>query len=178
MSFFTVIIPLYNKEKYIENAIKSVLNQTFTDFELVIIDDFSNDGSYEISKKYEELHNNIVQVYKNSKNSGVSFSRNEGISRATSDYIMFLDSIGMAFSAATIFFFRFRKLKPEGQPIYKMPLYPIMPIFYILAYIFIAASVFVKKPDAALNGLIIFAVFFFVFWLVFFWKRYLKKTKN
>jgi APA family basic amino acid/polyamine antiporter len=94
------------------------------------------------------------------------------------DYIMFLDSIGMAFSAATIFFFRFRKLKPEGQPIYKMPLYPIMPIFYILAYIFIAASVFVKKPDAALNGLIIFAVFFFVFWLVFFWKRYLEKTKN
>lgn len=91
------------------------------------------------------------------------------------DYIMFLDSIGMAFSAATIFFFRVRKLKPEGQEIYKMPLYPIMPVFYILAYIFIASSVFVKKPDAALNGLIIFVVFFVMYWIVQYFKNYAKK---
>lgn len=91
------------------------------------------------------------------------------------DYIMFLDSIGMAFSAATIFFFRVRKLKPEGQEIYKMPFYPIMPVFYILAYIFIASSVFVKKPDAALNGLIIFVVFFVIYWIVQYFKNYAKK---
>ncbi len=91
------------------------------------------------------------------------------------DYIMFLDSIGMAFSAATIFFFRYRKLKPDGQEIYKMPLYPIMPVFYILAYIFIASSVFVKKPDAALNGLIIFVVFFVMYWIVQYFKNYAKK---
>jgi APA family basic amino acid/polyamine antiporter len=91
------------------------------------------------------------------------------------DYIMFLDSIGMAFSAATIFFFRVRKLKPEGQEIYKMPLYPIMPVFYILAYIFIAVSVFVKKPDAALNGLIIFVVFFVMYWIVQYFKNNAKK---
>jgi basic amino acid/polyamine antiporter, APA family len=90
------------------------------------------------------------------------------------DYIMFLDSIGMAFSAATIFFFRYRKLKPDGQEIYKMPFYPIMPVFYILAYIFIASSVFVKKPDAALNGLIIFVVFFVMYWIMQYFKNYAK----
>jgi APA family basic amino acid/polyamine antiporter len=93
------------------------------------------------------------------------------------DYIMFLDSIGMAFSAATIFFFRRKKIKPEGEEIYKMPLYPIMPIFYILAYVFIAASVFVKKPDAAMNGLIIFVVFFVVYWIVKYFTNYSKIKK-
>jgi basic amino acid/polyamine antiporter, APA family len=92
------------------------------------------------------------------------------------DYIMFLDSIGMAFSAATIFFFRKRDLKPEGKAVYKIPFYPILPIFYIAAYIFIAASVFVKKPDAAINGLIIFAAFFGAFWVAYFWKFGFKRN--
>ena len=68
MPFFTVIIPLYNKEKYIENAIKSVLNQTFTDFELLIVNDCSTDKSIEItseflSEKVQLIHHqkNIVQ---------------------------------------------------------------------------------------------------------------------
>ena len=52
MPFFTVIIPLYNKEMYIENAIKSILNQTFTDFELLIINDCSTDKSIEIASKF------------------------------------------------------------------------------------------------------------------------------
>lgn len=91
------------------------------------------------------------------------------------DYIMFLDSIGMAFSAATIFYFRRKKVKPENQHVYKMPLYPLMPIFYILAYIFIAASVFVNKPDAALKGLLIFVIFFALYWLIKFWNRNLNK---
>ena len=86
------------------------------------------------------------------------------------DSIMFLDSIGMAFSAATIFYFRKKNTAPEGNDIYKVPLYPVLPIFYIAAYTFIALSVFVKKPDAAINGLIIFAAFFAAFWAAYFWK--------
>jgi APA family basic amino acid/polyamine antiporter len=86
------------------------------------------------------------------------------------DYIMFLDSIGMAFSAATIFYFRKKNMAPEGMDIYKVPLYPVLPIFFIAAYTFIALSVFVKKPDAAINGLIIFAAFFAAFWVAYFWK--------
>jgi len=89
MSFFTVIIPLYNKEKYIENAIKSVLNQTFTDFELVIIDDFSSDKSAAIAATFESEK---VQLIYHEKNCGLSASRNTGIKKANSNYITFLDA--------------------------------------------------------------------------------------
>lgn len=89
MSFFTVIIPLYNKEKYIENAIKSVLNQTFTDFELVIIDDFSSDKSAAIAATFETEK---VQLIYHEKNCGLSASRNTGIKKSNSNYITFLDA--------------------------------------------------------------------------------------
>lgn len=89
MAFFTVIIPLYNKEKYIENAIKSVLNQTFTDFEILIIDDFSSDKSAAIASKFESEK---VQLIYHEKNCGLSATRNTGIKKANSNYITFLDA--------------------------------------------------------------------------------------
>ena len=84
MSFFTVIIPLYNKEKYIENAIESVLNQTFTDFNLLIINDCSTDTSATIASKFAS---DKVQIFTHEKNSGLSASRNTGIKNANSNYI-------------------------------------------------------------------------------------------
>jgi len=89
MPFFTVIIPLYNKEKYIENAIKSILNQTFTDFNLLIINDCSTDDSATIASKYES---DKVQIFTHEKNAGLSASRNTGIKNANSNYITFLDA--------------------------------------------------------------------------------------
>jgi len=89
MPFFTVIIPLYNKEKYIENAIKSVLDQTFTDFEILIIDDFSSDKSAVIASKFESEK---VQLIYHEKNCGLSATRNTGIKKANSNYITFLDA--------------------------------------------------------------------------------------
>ncbi len=89
MSFFTVIIPLYNKEKYIKNAIESVLNQTFTDFEILIIDDFSSDKSAVIASKFESEK---VQLIYHEKNCGLSTTRNTGIKKANSNYITFLDA--------------------------------------------------------------------------------------
>ncbi|MEN9326914.1 MAG: hypothetical protein RI943_1347 [Bacteroidota bacterium] len=89
MPFFTVIIPLYNKEKYIENAIKSVLDQTFTDFEILIIDDFSSDKSAAIASKFESEK---VQLIYHEKNCGLSATRNTGIKKANSNYITFLDA--------------------------------------------------------------------------------------
>jgi len=84
------------------------------------------------------------------------------------DYIIFLDSIGMATSAATLFYFRSRNVVPEGKKIYKVPLYPLTPIFYILAYTLIAFSVFVKNPTAALYGVLIFIIFIAIYWIVYF----------
>jgi glycosyltransferase involved in cell wall biosynthesis len=89
MPFFTVIIPLYNKEKYIENAIKSVLDQTFTDFEILIVDDFSSDKSAVIASKFESEK---VQLIYHEKNCGLSATRNTGIKKANSNYITFLDA--------------------------------------------------------------------------------------
>lgn len=89
MPFFTVIIPLYNKEKYIENAIKSILNQTFRDFELLIINDCSTDKSVEIATEF--LSEN-VKIIHHEKNSGLAATRNTGIKKATSNYVTFLDA--------------------------------------------------------------------------------------
>jgi glycosyltransferase involved in cell wall biosynthesis len=89
MPFFTVIIPLYNKEKYLEKAINSILNQTFTDFELLIINDCSTDKSVEIASKFIS---DKVQIIHHEKNSGLAATRNTGIKKATSNYVTFLDA--------------------------------------------------------------------------------------
>lgn len=87
----SIIIPTYNTEKYIEKAIKSVMEQTYQNFELLIVDDCSKDNTKEICKKYVGQYENIELIEK-SKNVGVSDSRNIGLSRATGKYIYFMDS--------------------------------------------------------------------------------------
>ena len=74
------------------------------------------------------------------------------------NYIMFLDSIGMASSAAAIFILRKKKVG-EDKDIFKVPLYPILPILYIIAYIIVAMSVYNKDPNAGNIGMLIFAAF-------------------
>lgn len=86
--FFSVVIPLYNKEQFIENTLKSVINQTFKDFEIIIINDGSTDGSL---KKLKLFKDERITVY-NQKNSGLSSARNEGIKKTQADYIAFLDA--------------------------------------------------------------------------------------
>lgn len=89
MSLFSVIIPLYNKENYVEKAINSILNQTYNDFEIIIIDDCSTDLSYEIAKKNVSEK---IRLIKHDKNKGLSASRNTGIVNSKAKYITFLDA--------------------------------------------------------------------------------------
>lgn len=89
MPFFTVIIPLYNKEKYISNAIKSILNQTFNDFEILIINDCSTDNSVTIAS---EFLSDKVRIIHHEKNNGLAATRNTGIKKANSNYVAFLDA--------------------------------------------------------------------------------------
>ena len=86
----SVIVPIYNAEKYIEKCILSILNQTYFDFELILIDDGSTDQSYNISKKYAEMDRRIVFYHQ--KNCGVSYARNVGIQLSTGEYVMFVDA--------------------------------------------------------------------------------------
>ena len=88
MPFFSIIIPLYNKEKFIENTIRSVLGQSFEDFELIVVNDGSTDKSLELVNKLKDKR---IKTYSIS-NAGVSKARNFGIQKATSKLIVFLDA--------------------------------------------------------------------------------------
>lgn len=90
MSFVSVIIPCYNAEKFIGQAIESVLNQTHSDFEIIIINDGSTDNSEGVIKKYCELDKRIKYFYQ--ENKGVSFTRNSGIDKSKGIFIAFLDA--------------------------------------------------------------------------------------
>jgi len=87
---FSIIIPVYNAEKYIEKCVVSILNQTYINIEIIIIDDGSKDNSLLILKKNTELDTRIKILTQN--NSGPSIARNVGIENATGDYISFIDA--------------------------------------------------------------------------------------
>ena len=86
----SVIMPVYNAEKYLAQSIDSVLKQTFQDFEFIIINDGSNDGSYEILKEYQRKDNRIILIDK--KNGGISEALNDGILTANGKYIARMDA--------------------------------------------------------------------------------------
>lgn len=86
----SIIIPSYNEEKNISRCLDSILNQTFTDFEVLCVDDGSNDGTFNIIKKYSEKDSRIIPL--KNPNKGVSSARNFGIYNANGDYIGFVDS--------------------------------------------------------------------------------------
>ncbi|HLA54979.1 MAG TPA: glycosyltransferase family A protein [Flavobacterium sp.] len=89
MAFFTVIVPLYNKENYVAQTLESILAQTFTDFEVVVVDDCSKDSSLAIAKKFES---DKIRIVSHDTNKGLSASRNTGIRNAKSDFVTFLDA--------------------------------------------------------------------------------------
>ena len=84
----SIIIPTYNRSKYITKCLSSVLNQTYKNIEVIIIDDGSTDNTEEIIKTFNDER---IRYFKNT-NHGIGYSRNFGIEKATGDYIFFLDS--------------------------------------------------------------------------------------
>ncbi|MEN6509928.1 MAG: glycosyltransferase family A protein, partial [Smithella sp.] len=88
MVLVSVIIPLYNKKNYIGRTIQSVLEQTIRDFEIIVVDDGSLDGSSDVVKSF---HDNRIQLF-SQKNQGVSAARNNGVKKAAADFLAFLDA--------------------------------------------------------------------------------------
>ena len=86
----SVIVPVYNVEKYLCQCLDSVLNQTYTDFEMILIDDGSTDASGKICDDYAQKDSRITVIHK--ENGGQSIARNMGIDAARGEYIYFLDS--------------------------------------------------------------------------------------
>lgn len=90
LPLISVVIPVYNVEKYIHECVESVLNQTYVNMEIILIDDGSPDRCPEICDRYAEKDNRIKVIHK--KNGGLSDARNCGIKNATGEYLTFVDS--------------------------------------------------------------------------------------
>ena len=86
----SVVIPVYNAEKYLHRCLDSVVNQTYKDIEIVLVDDGSTDGSGAICDDFARRYDNIVVQHR--ENMGPSVARNYGISISSGDYLMFIDS--------------------------------------------------------------------------------------
>ena len=90
-SIVSIITPCFNSQKYLDVMINSVINQSYENWELIIIDDFSTDNSINIINKYLNQYNRIKLIKSNNR-SGPAFARNEGIKLAKGGYITFLDA--------------------------------------------------------------------------------------
>ena len=90
MAKISIIVPVYQVEKYIRQCIDSILAQTFTDFELILVDDGSKDNSGKICDEYAEKDKRIRVIHK--ENDGLSDARNKGLDNASGNYFMFVDS--------------------------------------------------------------------------------------
>lgn len=90
--FVSIIVPLYNYEKYIFDCITSIMNQTYGDYELIVVDDCSTDKSYKIAKKFRS---DKIKVIRLKKNQGYSKAKNEGIILSEGEYITTLDADDM-----------------------------------------------------------------------------------
>ena len=87
----SVIIPVYNAEKYLEKCLDSLLKQTFTDMEVICVDDGSTDASLEILKRFQEKDRRIHVLTQENQYAGTA--RNNGMKIAQGEYLLFLDSV-------------------------------------------------------------------------------------
>ena len=86
----SIIVPVYNVEKYVERCIESIIKQSYKNLEIILIDDGSKDNSGKICDEYAEKDNRIKVIHK--KNGGLSDARNTGLNIADGEYICFIDS--------------------------------------------------------------------------------------
>lgn len=90
-NYISIIIPCYNVEKYIGICIDSILNETFKNYEIILVDDRSTDNTFKVLKEYEKKYK-FIKVLQNKTNSGAGYSRNRGLEAAKYDLISFIDS--------------------------------------------------------------------------------------
>lgn len=86
----SVIIPIYQVEQYIERCVNSVINQTYKNLEIILVDDGSTDASGEIADKYSQIDDRVIVMHKD--NGGLSSARNSGLDIANGEYVLFVDS--------------------------------------------------------------------------------------
>lgn len=90
MELISVVVPVYNVEKYLERCLNSLLNQTYKNIEIILVDDGSRDSSGSICDNYSKNYENIITIHKN--NEGLGYARNTGLEKVKGKYVMFVDS--------------------------------------------------------------------------------------
>lgn len=90
MDKISIVVPIYNVEKYLDQCVKSIINQTYKNLEIILVNDGSIDNSGKICDKYKRQDNRVIVIHK--ENGGSSDARNVGIQIATGKYIGFVDS--------------------------------------------------------------------------------------
>lgn len=127
----SVIVPVYNTEKYLDKCIKSILKQTFREFEILVVDDGSQDGSAQIIRSYEQRYPELIRAFFQ-ENRGQSSARNLALRNAQGEYISFIDSddfIGPDFlkqlyetakrNSSDMVICNYTKVSENGEPIKK-----------------------------------------------------------
>lgn len=89
--FFSIIVPAYNVQQYLEKSLNSILSQTFKDYEIVLVNDCSTDNTEQLCNQYRNNHNQIKYI-KNKENIGLAATRNVAMQNSTGDWFVFLDS--------------------------------------------------------------------------------------
>jgi len=96
----SVVIPMYNAEKYLGECLESILNQTFQDYEVILVNDCTTDCSRQVAELYLEKFGGRLKIFDNEKNSGPGTTRNNGLLKATGEYVFFMDSDDMILTNA------------------------------------------------------------------------------
>ena len=118
MVLISVIIPVYNVEKYIEDSLNSVLNQSFKDIEVICVDDESTDNSLRILNEFEARDKRVKVI--SQKNKGNGGARNTGLKHASGDYVYFLDADDLLFENALEKMYRNAKSNQSDLVIFKI----------------------------------------------------------
>src|SRR5690606_21099984 len=115
MALISVIIPIYNVEDYLEKCLESLLSQTYSDLEIICVNDGSTDKSALIVEKYKNLDERIVLIEK--ENSGAGETRNQGVRFATGEYVWFVDGDDWVDKTACELLVSFCRRNPDADVI-------------------------------------------------------------
>ena len=88
-NLISIVVPVYNSEKFIEETVQCILGQTYQEWELIFVDDCSNDRSVSVIQGYRDPR---MRLYQNSKNMGPAYTRNQGIAKARGRYLAYMDA--------------------------------------------------------------------------------------
>lgn len=129
--FFSIVLPIYNVEKYLNRCIESIEHQNFSDYEIILVDDGSEDKCYELCENWRKKDVRIKVIHK--ENAGLGFARNTGLEAATGKYIFFIDSDDyiLPYTLKNIYkrikeekidavFFGFNRIDKNGKCVFKL----------------------------------------------------------